>query len=106
MTIDRTRGRATNQTELVERTRDRIILEHKDLQITVNHLENPRNGREVYEMLKTRAPARTEMCSQECKVQGMLQNRTLPQGMSNQEKRQESTSCPDSTTSEQTGHSQ
>ena len=41
MTIDRTQGRATNQNELVERTRDRIILEHKDLQITVNHLENP-----------------------------------------------------------------
>ena len=41
MTIDRTRGRATNQNELVERTRDRIILEYKDLQITVNHLENP-----------------------------------------------------------------
>ena len=39
--VDRTRGRATNQNELVERTRDRIILEHKDLQITVSHLENP-----------------------------------------------------------------
>ena len=37
----------------------------------------PRNGREVYEMWKTRAPARTEMSSQECKVQGMPQNRTL-----------------------------
>ena len=35
------KGRATNQNEPVERTRDRIILEHKDLQITVNHLENP-----------------------------------------------------------------
>ena len=50
MTIDRTRGRVTNQNELVERTRDRIILEYKDLQITVIHLETPRNGREVYEM--------------------------------------------------------
>ena len=40
-TVDRTRGRATNQNKLVERTRDRIILEHKDLQITVNCLENP-----------------------------------------------------------------
>ena len=40
-TIDRTRGRATNQNELVEGTRDRINLEHKDLQITVNCLENP-----------------------------------------------------------------
>ena len=46
-------------------------------------------------MWKTRAPARTEVCSQECKVQGMPQNRTLPQGMSIQKKRQESTSCPD-----------
>ena len=41
MTIDRTRERATNQNELVEGTRDRIILEHKDLQITVINLENP-----------------------------------------------------------------
>ena len=41
MTIDRTRGRATNQNEFVERTRNRIILEHKDLQITIFHLENP-----------------------------------------------------------------
>ena len=35
------KGRATNQSTLVERMWDRIILEHKDLQITVNHLENP-----------------------------------------------------------------
>ena len=41
MTVSRTRGRATNQNELVERMWDRIILEHKDLQITVNHPENP-----------------------------------------------------------------
>ena len=41
MTIDRTRERATNQNELVEETRDRIILEHTDLQITVTSLENP-----------------------------------------------------------------
>ena len=34
MTIDRTRGRATNQSTPVERTWDRIILEHKDLQIS------------------------------------------------------------------------
>ena len=93
MTIDRTRGRARNQNELVERTRDRI-LEHKELQITIPCPETPRNGRE-YEMWKTRAPARTEVCSQECKEQGMPQNRTLPQGMSVQEKRQESKSCPD-----------
>ena len=32
--------------------------------------------------------------SQKCKVQGMSQNRTLPQGMPVQEKRQESQSCP------------
>ena len=35
------------------------------------------------------------MSSQKCKVQGMSQNRTLPQGMPVQEKRQESQSCPD-----------
>ena len=35
-----TRERATNQNELVEKTRDRIILEHKDLQITVISLKN------------------------------------------------------------------
>ena len=40
-TIDRTRGRATNQSTPVERTWDRIILEHRYLQITINHLENP-----------------------------------------------------------------
>ena len=37
----RTRERATNQNELVEEIRDRIILEHRDLQITINRLENP-----------------------------------------------------------------
>ena len=41
MTIDRISGRATNQNELVEGARDRIILEHTDLQITVICLENP-----------------------------------------------------------------
>ena len=87
MTVDRTRGRATNQNKLVEGTIDRIILEHKDLQITVTSLENPRNGREVYEMWKTRAPAGTKVCSQECKVQGMPQNWTFPQSMPIQEKR-------------------
>ena len=90
MTLDRTRERKTNQNELVEETRDRIILEHTDLQITVISLENPRNGRKVHEMWKARVPAGTEMSSQECKVQGMSQNRTLPQGMPIQEKRQES----------------
>ena len=41
MTVDRTRGRATNNNKLVEGNRDRIILEHKDLQITVISLETP-----------------------------------------------------------------
>ena len=90
MTVDRTRERATNQNELVEGTRDRIIPECKDLQITVISPKTPRNGRKVHEMWKARAPAGTEMCSQECKVQGMPQNRTLPQGMPIQEKKQES----------------
>ena len=42
-------------------------------------------------MWKARAPARTEMCSQECKVQGMPQNRTLSQGMPIQEKNENDT---------------
>ena len=72
---------------------------NSEAQGSSNHSQpkTPRYGREVYEMWKTRAPARPEVCNQECKVQGMPQNRTLPQGMSIQEKRQESTSCPDST---------
>ena len=37
---------ATNQSKLVEGTRDRIILEHTDLQITVINLENPQGWRE------------------------------------------------------------
>ena len=41
MTIDKTTARATNQNELLERTKDRIFLEHMDLQITVINLENP-----------------------------------------------------------------
>ena len=40
MIIDRTRPRATKRTEVMERIRDRIILEHKDLLILVIHLEN------------------------------------------------------------------
>ena len=35
----------------------------------------------MYEMWKARAPARPEMCSQECKVQGVPQNWTFRQGM-------------------------
>ena len=46
MTIDRTRARATNQNELVERIRDRIILEHMDLLILVINLENPQGWKE------------------------------------------------------------
>ena len=45
--------------------------------LTANHLENPRNGRKVYEILKARAPARPEMCSQECQGQGLPQNWTF-----------------------------
>ena len=46
MTIDKTEARAPNQNELVERTRDRIILEHTDLQITVINPENPQGWKE------------------------------------------------------------
>ena len=46
MTVDRRKARATNQNELVEGTRDRIILEHMDLQITVINLENPQGWKE------------------------------------------------------------
>ena len=42
----KTKARATNKNELVERTRDRIILEHTDLQITVINLENPQGWKE------------------------------------------------------------
>ena len=41
-----TKARATTRNELVERTRDRIILEHMDLQITVINLENPQGWKE------------------------------------------------------------
>ena len=41
MTVDKTEARATNQNELVERIRDRIMLEYMDLQILVINLENP-----------------------------------------------------------------
>ena len=46
MTIDRTRGRATNQSAPVERMWDRIILECRLLQITTTHLENPQEWKE------------------------------------------------------------
>ena len=43
---DKTEARATNRNELVERTRDRIILECTDLQITVTNLENLQGWKE------------------------------------------------------------
>ena len=46
MTIDKTKARATNQNELVERIRDRIMLQHTDLQILVINLENPQGWKE------------------------------------------------------------
>ena len=46
MTVDITKARATNQNELVEGSRDRIILECTDLQITVINLENPQGWKE------------------------------------------------------------
>ena len=46
MTVDKTEARATNRNELVVRTRDRIILEYMDLQITVINLENPQGWKE------------------------------------------------------------
>ena len=45
-TGDKTEARATNQNELVERIRDRIILEHMDLIILVINLENPQGWKE------------------------------------------------------------
>ena len=46
MTVDKTKARTSNRNELVERTRDRIILEHMDLQITVINLENSQGWKE------------------------------------------------------------
>ena len=46
MTTDRIRARATKRTEVMERIRNRIILEHKDLLILVINLENPKGCRE------------------------------------------------------------
>ena len=42
----RTRARATNQNEVVERIRDRTILEHKDVLILVINLDNPQGWKE------------------------------------------------------------
>ena len=46
MTEDRTEATETNQNELMERIRDRIILEHMDLLILVINLENPQGWKE------------------------------------------------------------
>ena len=46
MPIDRTRGKATNQSAPVERMWDRIILECRLLQIITTHLENPQEWKE------------------------------------------------------------
>ena len=40
--------------------------------------EPPRDGGKVHEMWKNRSPARTKVSIQECQVQGMSQNKTLP----------------------------
>ena len=40
------KGKSNKSNELVEGTRNRIILEHKDLQITVISLENPQEWKE------------------------------------------------------------
>ena len=46
MTVDKTEARATNQNKLVERIRDRIMLEHTDFQILVINLETPQGWKE------------------------------------------------------------
>ena len=85
MTVDRTRGRATNQSAAMERKHTNgMNVEQNNSGMQTSSKNNhpsrkpPMNGREVYEMWKARALARAEMCSQECKVQGVPQNRTLP----------------------------
>ena len=45
MTVDRTRARATKIAEVMERIRDQIVLEHKDLLILVISLEIPQGWR-------------------------------------------------------------
>ena len=45
MTLDRTKARTVKRTEVMERIRDRIILEHKDLLILVINQENPQGWR-------------------------------------------------------------
>ena len=56
-------------------------------------------------MWKTGPPAGTEMSSQECKVQGLPQNWTLPQGMPDPEKGQtKSQSCSNTTKDDDDTH--
>ena len=42
----KSKQKRTNKNELVERTRDRITLEHMDLQTLVMNLENPKGWKE------------------------------------------------------------
>ena len=53
MTVYKTEERATNQNSQIEETGHRINQECRLLHLLPNHPENPRNGRQVYEMWKT-----------------------------------------------------
>ena len=87
MTIDRTSRARTRRMCSVENNWDRINLESKDLLILDIILENPQGwgGGKVHKIWKIGSPARTKVSIQECQVQGMSQNRTLPQGLPKQE---------------------
>ena len=68
MTVDKTKARATNRNELVERTRDRIILEHTDLQISHQSRKPPglegkcmRCGKPEHQ-LGQKCPAKSAKC--------------------------------------------
>ena len=63
MTIDRTWARATSQNEIVERIRDRIILEHKDFLILVINLEKPQGWKESASDVENQITSWTEMSS-------------------------------------------
>ena len=91
MTVDKTKARATNRNELVERTRDRIILEHTE---SSNHSHQSRKPPGI-EGKCMRCGKPEHQLGQKCpaknaKLQGLSQNRTLPQGMPVQKKDQES----------------
>ena len=89
MTIDRTKARATNQNKPVEGTRDRIIREHTDLQITVIQSRKPpgmegkcmRCGNPEHQ-LRQKCPAKNAKCK-ECHKIGHFHK-----GIPVQEKRQ------------------